>query len=81
MSTRGQIGWTDPNLVMTYDRPEQQEDPRRNGLTSIFWIPTVKSPKLNLSLNKSDHVHYYQGGKPFEYIMYHPVRLRSWRNK
>jgi len=72
MTTRGQTGWTDPNLVMTYDRPNQQEDPRRHALTSIFWIPTVKSPKLILSVNKSDHVHYYHGGKPFEYTLYNP---------
>ncbi len=25
-----------------------------------------------LGVNKSDHVHYYQGGRPFKYILFHP---------
>jgi uncharacterized protein len=45
---------------------------RRNCLTSIFWVPTVDSPKLFMSQNRSDHVHYYQGGAPFEYIVFRP---------
>lgn len=74
MTTKGQTDWgVDPKkLVTTHDRNEIQEDKRRNALTSIFWVPTVKSPKLTFAINKSDHVHYYQGGKPFEYLIYHP---------
>lgn len=72
---RGQTGWTDPKLVVTHDRTERQADVRRNGLTSIFWIPTLHSPSLTLAVNKSDHVHYYQGGKPFEYTVYHPGEM------
>lgn len=41
-------------------------------MTSIHWVPTFKSPKLNLSFNCSDHVHYYQGGRGFRYIIFHP---------
>ncbi len=41
-------------------------------MTSIFWVPTVKSPKLLLAYNCSDHVHYYQGGIPFLYSTYDP---------
>jgi uncharacterized protein len=45
----------------------------RNAITSIFWVPTVKSPTLILGLNLSDHVHYYQGGGyAFVYHIYHP---------
>ena len=29
---------------------------------------------MKLCVNFSDHVHYYQGGKPFEYILYDPVK-------
>jgi uncharacterized protein len=47
---------------------------RRNCLTSIFWVPTVDSPKLLLGLNRSDHVHYYQGGAPFEYFVFRPSK-------
>jgi uncharacterized protein len=47
---------------------------RRNCLTSIFWVPTVDSPKLFMSQNRSDHVHYYQGGAPFEYIVFRPSK-------
>ncbi len=45
------------------NRPD--EDERRNALTSIYWVPTKKSPKLLLASNHSDHVHYYQGGSKF----------------
>jgi predicted cupin superfamily sugar epimerase len=45
----------------------------RNALTSIYWVPTLQSPKLRLAINISDHVHFYQGGQPFEYIVYDPA--------
>ena len=45
----------------------------RNALTSIYWVPTIKSPKLLLATNLSDHVHYYQGGGyAFMYLIYSP---------
>ena len=44
----------------------------RNALTSIYYVPTIQSPKL-LGIYKSDHVHYYHGGQPFEYILYDPI--------
>ena len=80
MSTQGQTGLncTDPdkNLVVVpggnrgANRPDGDE--RRNALTSIFWVPTVNSPRLLLVVNESDHVHYYQGGRPFRYSLFDP---------
>lgn len=32
----------------------------------------MKSRDLILGVNFSDHVHYYQGGRPFKYILFHP---------
>ena len=51
-------------------RPDH--DIRRNCLTSIIWMPLLSTPVLPLGVNCSDHVHYYQGGNPFEYIIYNP---------
>lgn len=34
-------------------------------LTSIYWVPTLKSLELALAHNKFDHAHYDQGGGPF----------------
>ena len=48
-------------------------DIRRNCLTTIVWMPTNKNPLLSLSVNLSDHVHFYHGGSGFEYFMYDPV--------
>jgi predicted cupin superfamily sugar epimerase len=45
----------------------------RNALTSIYWVPTIEFPKLRLGVNQSDHVNYYQGGRPFEYFLYDPA--------
>lgn len=45
----------------------------RNALTSIYWVPTIKSHKLTLGKNLSDHVHYFQGGGyAFIYYIYSP---------
>ena len=44
-------------------------DRRRNCLTSIFWLASVARPTLRLSVSLSDHVHYWQGGRPFEYVL------------
>ena len=80
MSTQGQTGLdcTEPekNLVVVpggnrgANRPDGDE--RRNALTSIYWVPTIGSPMLLLAINESDHVHYYQGGKPFQYLLFDP---------
>ncbi len=75
MSTQGQTGYDDPNLVSSTDQRENNRpdnDIRRNALTSIFWVPTIQSPHLILGVNYSDHVHYYHGGRPFQYILYDP---------
>mmetsp|Transcript_29935 Transcript_29935/g.68694 ORF Transcript_29935/g.68694 Transcript_29935/m.68694 type:complete len:158 (-) Transcript_29935:333-806(-) len=79
MSTMGQTGINDcrdatANLVVASGRAANRpdRDERRNALTSIIWIPTLKSPKLILASNRSDHVHYYQGGHPFRYNLFDP---------
>ena len=36
-------------------------------------MPTSDNPLLELSVNLSDHVHFYHGGSGFEYIMYDPL--------
>ena len=63
-------------LTVAYGRENRRPDGdiRRNCLTSIIWMPTSKQPLLFMTLNLSDHVHYYQGGSGFEYIMYNPVK-------
>jgi predicted cupin superfamily sugar epimerase len=77
MSSKGQsdLQVADRCLVTTNDRNERRgdKDPRRNALTSIYWVPTKNSPTLPLTANLSDHVHYYQGGKPFQYTVYNPA--------
>jgi predicted cupin superfamily sugar epimerase len=78
MSTMGQTGLDCPsphtNLVVAQGRESRRpdSDPRRNCLTSIYWVPTIDSSTLLLATNLSDHVHYYQGGKPFQYILFDP---------
>ena len=75
MSSRGETDLNVPedDLVSTNRtdrRPDR--DGRRNALTSIYWMPTGTSPKLYLTMNISDIVHYYHGGEPFEYILVDP---------
>ena len=78
MSTMGQTGLDcqspQTNLVVAQGRDQNRpdSDPRRNCLTSIYWVPTTSSSTLLLASNLSDHVHYYQGGKPFQYILFDP---------
>lgn len=67
MSTRGCTDTAAPSRDLV---PVERQGGVRNCLTSIFWVPTKDSPKLLLSVNRSDHVHYYHGGAPFEYIIY-----------
>ena len=55
------------------DNRRPDSDIRRNCLTSIIWMPTSKQPHLFMTVNLSDHVHYYQGGSGFEFFMYNPV--------
>jgi len=79
MTTMGQTGLDckEPtkNLVVANGRSANRpdKDERRNALTSIYWVPTKKDPRLNLVVNDSDHVHYYQGGLPFRYYLFDPV--------
>ncbi len=76
MSTRGQTDFDcvnpDRNLIVTNGRKTNRpdEDERRNALTSIYWAPTLMSNTLELVVNESDHVHYYQGGRPFQYYLF-----------
>jgi uncharacterized protein len=74
MSSRGQTNFEveTPNDLIETDRKTQRPDgdSRRNPLTSIFWVPTIESPKLELVVQESDHVMLYQGGRPFEYTLY-----------
>ena len=46
-------------------------DGLRNELTSIFWMAVPGQP-LWWGRNRSDHVHYWQGGGAFEYLILHP---------
>lgn len=85
MASRGQTSALEATaahcLVTVTGRDDCRPDrsAQRNCLTSIYWVPTVKSPTLPLTANLSDHVHYYQGGLAFEYHIYNPVTaaLRS----
>ena len=45
---------------------------KRNEMTSIYWMATYEHYFLWMGLNKSPHVHYYQGGNPFTYILVYP---------
>ena len=67
--------YTEP-LLLAPGRENRRPDGdiRRNCLTTIIWMPTRQTPYLLLSKNLSDHVHFYQGGASFEYIMYDPVK-------
>jgi uncharacterized protein len=77
MTSRGQTDLAVSNtdcLVTVTGRNEARPDhsPLRNALTSIYWLPTADSPTQPLIANLSDHVHYYQGGQPFQYHLYDP---------
>ena len=79
MTTLGQTGFgcedEQRDLVITRGRESNREDgdARRNAMTSIFWAPSLRYPKVLLATNCSDHVHYYHGGRPFRYFLYDPV--------
>ena len=77
MTTRGQtdLAVAEHCLVTVSGRDHCRPDKsiQRNCLTSIYWVPTVKSPMQTLTGNQSDHVHYYQGGQAFQYYIYNPV--------
>ena len=82
MSTQGQtdLNVPDDDLVLTNRTDRRPDhDGRRNALTSIYWMPTGTSPKLHLTINISDHVHYYHGGDPFEYILFDPQTKKARR--
>lgn len=76
MKSRGRTDLSAPpkDLVKMPDRAKcrPDHDIRRNCLTSMYWIPTKTSPNLKLAVNKSDHVHFYQGGKPVEFVLVDP---------
>jgi len=42
---------------------------QRNNMTSIFWMATTLSPILSFGCNISPHIHYYNGGQIFRYIL------------
>lgn len=45
---------------------------RRCLLSSIFYLLTDDSPIGYLHRNKSDIIHYFQGGSPLTYLILHP---------
>lgn len=48
-------------------------DSRPRGLlSSIFYMLTNDSPIGHLHKNKSDIIHYFQGGSPLSYLIIHP---------
>lgn len=72
--SRGQTDFNGTSLVETTDRADRRPDgnTKRNALTSMMWVPTKKSATLPVVCNLSDHVHFYQGGLPFQYHVYNP---------
>ena len=78
MSTMGQSGYScdSKDLVTTSRSSRPDGKAERNCMTSIYWMPTLASPRLWLAVNSSDHVHYYHGGAPFEYILVEDGLLR-----
>ena len=82
MSSQGQTDFNVAydDLVVTNRTDRRPDgDGRRNALTSIYWMPTGSSPKLHLTINISDHVHYYHGGEPFEFILVDPQAKKVQR--
>ena len=82
MSSRGQTDFNvaDDDLVVTNRTDRRPDgDGRRNALTSIYWMLTRSSPKLHLVVNRSDSMHYYHGGEPFEYILVDPQTKKMQR--
>ena len=45
---------------------------KRNEMTSIYWMSNLDAPILNMGCNLSPHIHYYNGGDPFRYILIKP---------
>jgi len=84
MTSRGQTDFdVEPqSLVQTTGRENNRPDNnnKRNCLTSIFWVPNAESPIQPLVANVSDHVHYYQGGLPFQYHIYNPTKKTPVRS-
>ena len=75
MTTMGQTGYECAPVSLVEENGERRSIRRpdknslRNSLTSIYWMPTSASPRLWLAVNLSDHVHYYHGGSPFDYVL------------
>ena len=80
MESRGQTNFDveKPTDLIETGRTDTRPDGdgRRNPLTSIFWVPTVEFPTLNVVTQISDHVMLYHGGRPFEYTLYDPVEKK-----
>lgn len=53
-------------------RVEGVEGEIRNEMTSMFWMATDEQYFLWMGVNKSPHVHSYQSGDPFTYILIYP---------
>lgn len=75
MASRGQTDFDvkPEHLVTTTGRESNRDDRRRNALTSIYWMPTRKSPYLPMVFNQSAHIHNYHGGLPFQFKIYDPT--------
>lgn len=82
MTTMGQTGYDCPPVSLVEEQGPSRSVRRpdgsalRNSLTSIYWMPTSSSHRLWLAVNLSDHVHYYHGGEPFDYILVEDGVLR-----
>ena len=66
MSTNGE---TDENGSVF---PSNRVGSVRNAMTSMLFVATSEAPMLYFGVNKSDHVHFYQGGCSYTYIVVHP---------
>ena len=49
-----------------------REGSKRHRLTSIFYMLTDEGRKGSFHMNKSDIVHYFQGGSTLTYYIIHP---------
>lgn len=56
----------------TYRSARQADVPSRCLLSSIFYLLTDDSPIGHLHRNRSDIIHYFQGGSPLTYWIVHP---------
>ena len=66
-------------LVCCPERESRRPDGdiRRKCLTSIIWMPVLKSPVMRLSVNMSDHVLYWQGETKLNKVQNCPAFLKD----